>query len=235
MKNNNKFYECGNISSHNFIINFLPYEEHRIILDKLIKLKYCLSDFDYTQKFITLTEIDTSTSILRNNYPLQNFKSNEICTIIANELDRQPNLQTKKNFLLFTLTNLNDNNAITFTKMMVEELKRKNYKYNYYSFMQILSLLSDKSYVLRSLKNGNYAMNIIETIKVELVTRIHEAVFTIKDYQNKNDYFIKSILMESSYVFGLVINYLLFLLWAVTFCGVWIFNTFRIPKNKLEK
>jgi hypothetical protein len=169
-----------------------------------------------------------SSDSFRNN----NKQLIPVYNVIANEFDRQPNINSKKQYLLTTLETLNDNNAIVLSNIMFQEIKgHQKEKTLYKSIQSLLFILSENSDIIKSLKNGNYVMNIIDTVKIEITSNINKLLFTIKDSQNKTEYFIKQVLLEISYILGLLINYIYFVLWTLSFLGIWVIVYFRILIN----
>ena len=205
---------------HDVILNIIPYKKKRKIIERLLELQYCLSNFDFVEKI-------TIPSSFSWSMESDKYNQLQISNIIANEFDRQPDITTKEKYLIFTLENLKNNNAISLSNDMYQEIKHKRKK-EQSIFLRIIYSLLEHSDIIKSIKNGNYVMNVVETIKIELVSHINKLLFTIKDCQNKSEYFIKHIMMESSYLFGLIVNYVYFLLWAITFLGIWIMMTINI-------
>jgi hypothetical protein len=207
-----------------FLNNFIHYEEPFVFFERLLELQHCLTSY----RFVTSALETISSDSFRNN----NKQLIPVYNVIANEFDRQPNINSKKQYLLTTLETLNDNNAIVLSNIMFQEIKgHQKEKTLYKSIQSLLFILSENSDIIKSLKNGNYVMNIIDTVKIEISSNINKLLFTIKDSQNKTEYFIKQVLLEISYILGLLINYIYFVLWTLSFLGIWVIVYFRILIN----
>jgi hypothetical protein len=96
------------------------------------------------------------------------------------------------------------------TKALTLYTKKKN------NYIQYLSLIFNSSNILHSIKQGKFTMNIIESLKVETISKINIFILKIKNIQNEIEYSIKQIIMESSYLFSLIINLFHFILWSIS-------------------
>lgn len=217
-----KCFENKKVNQNPYILNnFVHYEESFVIFERLVELQNCLPSYH----FVTSAMETVSSDSFRNN----NKQLMPVYNVIANEFDRQPNINLKKQYLLTTLETLNDNNAIVLSNIMFQEIKEhRKEKALYKSILSLLFILSENSDIIKSLKNGNYVMNIIDTVKIEISSNINKLLFTIKESQNKIEFFIKQVLLEISYILGLLINYIYFVLWALSFLGIWVIVYFRI-------
>lgn len=208
------------------ILNIIPYENNRKIVEGLLELQYCLTNFNFLEK----SQFDkfSFTDLPSNN----NKQLKIISNTIANEFERQTDIQAKERYLLITLSNLKDNNAITFSNTMFQEINKTDFKKEEKNYIKLLSSmfhsLSEHSDIIKSIKKGHYIMNVADTVKIQLITHINKMIFMIKDSQNKSEFFINNILMEISYIFGLITNYFYFVLWAVYFLGVWVVMLIRM-------
>ena len=95
-----------------------------------------------------------------------NLPGSDISSAITNEFDRQPDLHAKEQYLLFTLSNLNNNNAVSLSTFMFQEIIQSKNKHQMSlknTFMYLINTLSDHSDIIKSIKKGNYVMNVVET------------------------------------------------------------------------
>ena len=119
-------------------------------------------------------------------------KLHQISNIIANEFDQQP-IDSKESFLSF----------------MVLNLQKKGYSSSFFTFLPQFD-------TLRMIMTGYYPVNFIESLKIELISKLNTLLYLYKHSQNKMEYLIKQIMMESSFMMTLFINYAYFLFWAFT-------------------
>ena len=117
---------------------------------------------------------------------------NQISNVIANEFDKH-SVDSKESFLSF----------------MVLKLQKKDYSSSFFTFLPQFD-------TLRMIMTGYYPVNFIESLKIELISKLNTLLYLYKHSQNKMEYLIKQIMMESSFMMTLFINYAYFLFWAFT-------------------
>lgn len=128
----------------------------------------------------------------------------QISNDIANEFDKQSN-ETKESFLHFLLSNL----------------QRKDYHRHFFGFILQLD-------TMKILTSGYYLTNTIESIKIELISKINILLYLYKNSQNKMEYLMKQIIMETTFLLGLFTDYIYFLFWAFSIFVLCMIHTYRI-------
>lgn len=227
------------------VLNIIP-PKNKIFIETILALKYCLSETSFIDTIsISLTKktMNFDLDIIRQNYKREQnnqlvLYDNTLGNQIADEFDLIP-FHLKEMFLKEILFKISEKNTFNIPSIIdiyeiVSPVKNKTtLQYFYY----LLNEISNESDVLKSIKNGHYIINLVESINVELMTRLNKLIYTIKDSQNKVEYSIKQITMESSYLFGLISNYLYFLLCSVSLVIFWFFyliKNIRYTKNQIK-
>jgi hypothetical protein len=196
------------------VLNIIP-TKNKIFIENILALKYCLSE---SSSFIenisnTISKNTLSSDILRQNYKIEQNNQivvydNTLGNQIADKFDLIP-FNSKESYLLSTLLKISGKNH------NVSPLKALQYMYNF------LDNVSNESDVIKSLKKGHYVINIVESINIELMTRLNKLMFNLKDSQNKVEYSMKQITMESTFLFGLISNYIYFLICSILIIVSW--------------
>lgn len=209
---------------HDLIIKLVPFKKNKKIIEGILKLHYCFGNTFLSESMaysLIKHEVvsDISIVLYENKQVMQNYYDKAGKTFhIIEDFDNQPNI-IKEKYLLSVLSTLTTN--IPFSTTNIQKIDNFNYIFT------LLNELTEHSDILKSLKKGHYAMNIIESGKIELITKLNKLIFTIRDNQNKIEFFIKQILLETSYLFGLFINYFYFILWSISFIGIWTFISLK--------
>ena len=131
-------------------------------------------------------------------------KLNQLSMIIAKEYDKQPQ-NTKESYLYFILSNLN----------------RKDYNYPLFGFLY-------KFETIKLLQLGYYPINLTESLKIELISKVNMLLYLFKHSQNKMEYLMKQIIIETTFIIGLFIDYIYFLIWALSILIVSLLHIFKI-------
>jgi hypothetical protein len=88
--------------------------------------------------------------------------------------------------------------------------------YEKMNFIQYLLVLTEHSDILQSIKKGKFTMNVVESLKIEIISKMNVLILKIKNIQNEIEYKIKQIIMESSFLFGLITNLFRFIIWSIS-------------------
>jgi hypothetical protein len=177
-----------------YIMKSIPYRE----FEGIIELQYCLSDYGFAEHV---------TSSL--NQDVMRFNERALVTT-----------DTDKKNIKFLSYSIDD-----------EFYKETHFKKETY-LLNILSNLESKSYLRYiidlSLQDEILrlfvTMNVFDTIKVEMVTKLNYLIFEIKNSQNKTEYFVKQLLVEISYLMSLIVNYFYFIISSISVMGIWLFR-----------
>jgi hypothetical protein len=200
---------------YDMLLNIIPLKKIRNIMEELLQFQFCLTNDSFLEN-VVFEDLISSRKI-------------EQLQIMPVTMIYELNIPDKEKYLQLTSLILKNNNRNYLTNNIFEN---KNYQEENKTlkskFFSIIYELSEHSDILKSFKKGFYVMNVMDTVKLEFISRIDKIIFVIKDNQNKVEFFIKQILMEISYLFGIVMNYTYFVLWAITFIGIWILR-FTIP------
>ena len=123
---------------------------------------------------------------------------------IADEFDQQP-YNSKKSFLYFILLNL----------------QKKNFHQYFFGFDTLKIIMS-----------GRYPMNIYESLKIELISKINILLYLFKNSQNKMEFLMKQIIMETTFLIELIINYVYFFFWAYSILCICIVHMYKLFYKK---
>jgi hypothetical protein len=102
----------------------------------------------------------------------------------------------------------NNNSMIVFEKETIV--------YEKMNYIQYILLLTEHSNILQSIKKGKFTMNIVESLKVEVISKMNVLILKVKNIQNEIEYKIKQIIMESSFLFSLITNLFHFIIWSIS-------------------
>ena len=128
----------------------------------------------------------------------------QISNDIANEFDKQSH-NTKESFLHFILSNL----------------QKKEYNRHLFGFIFDLD-------TIKIIMSGYYPINAIESIKLEIISKINTLLYLYKNSQNKMEYLMKQIIMETTFILGLFIDYIYFLFWASSILFICIIHIYQL-------
>ena len=161
------------------------------------------NNFDVTLLF--QKTILTSNSQSKESIHCQHLK--QLSYVIADEFDQQP-YNSKKSFLHFILLNL----------------QKKDYNQYLFGFTHHFD-------TLRILMSGHYPINLYESLKMELITKINILLYLFKNSQNKMEFLMKQIIMETTFLIGLIISYVYFLIWASSILCICIIHMYHLFCN----
>jgi hypothetical protein len=221
------------------VLNIIP-TKNKLFIENILALKYCLSE---SSSFIENISNSISKNTLNSDMIRQSFKieqNNQIIVYgntrgnqIADKFDLMP-FNLKESYLISTLSKMSEKNKNTFNIHNIVDfydnvppLKNKTTLQYIFTFLDNISNESD---VIKSLKKGYYIINIVESINIELMTRLNRLMFNVKDSQNKIEYLIKQITMESTFLFVLISNYLYFLICSLLIIVSWCFILLKTKK-----
>jgi hypothetical protein len=175
------------------LIKIFPKKEKKLV-EHILSLRYCLNNYDFLH-YIT-------NSLSKVNLNSQGFNSKQM-QIINLDDDFESEVKPEPQYHSYT----SESQFILY------------YKY----LSNLMNELSSHSNILTHIKNGNYAIHPLETFKFEFNTRINKFIFTLKNKQNEIEYLIKQLFMETSHLYGLIIDYFYFIFWCITFTTTTLF------------